>query len=388
MLKTIRIKKFILLLLLATQLGACQKKEDMSTEKLDYNGKACTPENYPVDILNRNVFYSNGGEYITLIPDGGTDGSVWGHSGNGWASEPKPAPDHLSINWYSPTEMKIYEGEFELPQKRIYDLFKEGYMAFGVPNDTKDGKETLYWETYNTLLVGIAPKGMVVVWIAGSDKKVELGRFQAHELSKKDANELYKKVFKLSDGMHEKVTEKELLKYDVSPEVIALALNGTISCKQWDDYRLRYNWKVVFNQPLQIYDYSMRYFNSEINGGPPPNIKQEEYNKIILEPSSKVVPREIDLNVTTQDGKDYVIRLDILDELETIKAFKDLEIASPKEEISIFIDINKDFNEFKVILKNSKKQILLEKATLKLFTIDRKDERNNKKIFQSIPKSN
>lgn len=375
-----------MLLVLATQLGACQKKEDMNTEKLDYDGTVCTPDNYPVMVLSRNVFYSNGGEFITLIPDSDTQGSVWGRSGNGWASDPTPAPDHLSINWYSPTEMKIYEGEFELPQKRIYDLFKEGYMIYGVPNDTKDGKETLHWETYTELLVGIAPKGMVVVWMVGNNK-VELGRFQAQEMTKKDANDLYKKVFKSSgDSMPEKVTEKELIAFKVSPEVIALALQGNINCKQWDDYRLRYNWKVVFNQPLEIYGYGISYFNSEISGYPPPNIKQEEYNKIILEPSSKVVPREIDLNVTTQDGKDYLIRLDILDEKETIEAFKNLEIASPKEEISIFININDDFNAFKVVLKNTKKEILLQKATLKLFTIDRKEERNNKKIFESLPK--
>jgi hypothetical protein len=52
----------------------------------------------------------------------------------------------------------------------------------------------------------------------------------------------------------------------------------------------------------------------------------------------------------------------------------------------MFIDINDDFNEFKVVLKNDKKEILLQKDTLKLFIVNRKDNNFSKKIFQSIPK--
>ncbi len=133
----------------------------MNEEKFDWEGMACTPAGYPVVVLSPNIFYSNGGKYITLIPNmSNTAGSDWTGSGSGWSSEPSPAPDHLSIVWYAPTEMKIYEGEFELPQQKIYKLFKEGYMRYGIPIDSEDGKETLHWETYTSLTAGLAPKGM------------------------------------------------------------------------------------------------------------------------------------------------------------------------------------------------------------------------------------
>ncbi|WP_253790990.1 DUF2931 family protein [Flavobacterium sp. HSC-32F16] len=115
----------------------------------------------------------------------------------------------MSIVWYVPTEMKIYEGEFALPQQKIYNLFKEGYMRYSIPIESKDGKETLHWETYNSLTIGLAPKGMVVVWMDGQNK-IEIGRYQARELDRKEANEVYKAHFKSSGDMPEAVVEKEL----------------------------------------------------------------------------------------------------------------------------------------------------------------------------------
>ncbi|MDQ6471652.1 DUF2931 family protein [Flavobacterium sp. LHD-80] len=372
----------VITFILIAQFTACQKKENiiegnMNEEKFDWDGMVCTPEGYPVVVLSPNVFYSSGGKYITLIPNmSDTGGSNWTGSGNGWAGQPKPAPDHVSIVWYVPTEMKIYEGEFALPQQKIYNLFKEGYMDYGIPIESKDGKETLHWETYNSLTVGLAPKGMVVVWMDGQNK-VEIGRYQAKELSRKEANEVYKAHFKLSGDMPENVVEKELISREVPPKVREIIKQGKISCKQWDDYRLRYNWKVEFSKPLEMYSYYVRYFNSEKAGDLTPKVSQEEYNKIILESSSKVVPNNLGMYVTAQNHRNYLIRLETLDEDETIEAFKKLEEASSKSVITIFITVDDDFKNFTVTLKNDKKEIKLEKAFLRLFTLDKSNDLKN-----------
>ncbi|KAF2342916.1 DUF2931 family protein, partial [Flavobacterium tistrianum] len=295
-----------------------------------------------------------------------------------WSSQPKPAPDHVSIVWYAPTEMKIYKGEFALPQQKIYNLFKEGYMNYGIPIESEDGKETLHWETYSSLTVGLAPKGMVVVWMNGQNK-VEIGRYQARELDRKEANEVYKAHFKLSGDMPDAVVERELISREVPTEVREIIRQGKISCKQWDDYRLRYNWKVEFNKPLEMYCLDMEFFNSEKLGYLRPNETQENFNKIILEPSSKVVPSYMGIYVTAQNHRNYLIRLETLDEQETIVAFKKLEEASPKAVITIFITVDDDFKSFIVTLKNDKKEIKLEKAFLRLFTLDKSNDLKNQK---------
>lgn len=378
-------KIIIVLTIVLIQLSACQKKdlksgknkENMNEEKFDWDGMVCTPTGYPATVLSPNVFYSSGGKYITLIPNMSyTGGSNWTGSGNGWASDPKPAPDHLSITWFSEAENKIYEGNFALPQQKIYNLFKEGYMRYGFADDNEDSKETLHKETYSSLTVGLAPKGMVVVWMDGQNK-VELGRYQARELDRKEANEVFKRHFKSSGDMPETIDKFEFAR--LPHEVQEIVRQGKISYKQWDDYRLRYNWKVGFNKPLEIYSYYIGYFNSEHAYCLPSTMTQEIFNKIVLEPSSKVVPNNFGMYVTAQNHRNYLIRLETLDEHETLEAFKKLEEISPKAVITMFISVDDDFKSFTVTLKNDKKEIRLEKALLRLFTLDKSNDLKNQK---------
>lgn len=372
----------VIIFILIAQFSACQKKdldsgkktENMNEEKFDWDGMACVPAGYPATVLSPNIFYSSGGKYITLIPNMSYIKGYWTGSASGWASEPKPAPDHLSITWFSETENKIYAGEFALPQQKIYNLFKEGYMIYGFPDESEDSKETLHKETYSSLTVGLAPKGMVVVWIDGQNK-VEIGRYQARELSKPEANEVFKRHFKSSGDMPETIDKFEFDR--LIPEVKEIVKQGKISCKQWDDYRLRYNWKVEFSKPLEMYHHYIGFFNSEYRRCLAPKMSPKEYNKIILEPSSKVIPNKLGMYVTAQNHRNYLIRLETLDEQETIEAFKKLEEASPKSVITIFITVDDDFKNFSVTLKNDKKEIKLEKALLRLFTLDKSNDLKN-----------
>jgi hypothetical protein len=381
--------------ILIAQLSACQKKEN-KTEKKSSNREefywkavACTPKGYPVTLISTNLLHSQGGKeynefssqagkYITDISNHDeTDGSCWGGSGNVGRDGANPAPDRLNMIWYSPTENKIYKAKFDLPKKKIYDFFKEGYMFYKINN----GKEDLHWETYDNLTVGLAPKGMVVLWICRYNQ-VEIGRYQAQELGKVEANKLFKEelAYLLINGnMPETISEEQLKNRKIPPKVIEEIKQGTISCKQWEDYRLRYNWKVEFNKPLKMYRYFIEYYNGEKQHYLPPRISQEVSNKKILEPSSKVVPNYIDMYVTAQNGRNYQLLLCPPDEQETIEAFKKLEEASPKATITVFITVDDDFKKFSVTLKNDKKEIVLEKALLRLFTLDKSNDLKNKK---------
>lgn len=380
----------LLLLVLITQLGSCQKKmENYKTEKFEWDGDATAPEGYSMIIVSPNFFKLNEAK-LAFIPNMSGMDDGWSGSAGGWSVGElnKTMPESLHIAWFSNTENKFYEGNFKMPQEKLYKLFKEGYMIYGQRPGGTDGKEDLHKETFNAITVGIAPKGMVVVWASGQNK-TEVGRYQGQEVNKEESNRMWKQFFKGVGGsdpgdMPLQIPNKELERF--LPHIQQEIKEGKISSKQWDDYRLRYNWKIEFNKPLEIYDYYIRYFNSESAGYPPPSITQEIFNKHILEPTSKVVPNEFGLYVTTQNGKDYLFRVEYFDEQETIEAFKVLEAASPKQVITMFIDINDDFNDFKVVLKNNKKEILLQKDTLKLFIVNRKDNNFSKKIFQSIPK--
>lgn len=366
-------------IILTTQLSSCQKMENIKTEKLDWIAQGTAPKNYPVTILSPNEFSSNKGNNVTLIPNMDYNHSGWSGGASSMSSAPQPMPDHLSIVWMSETENKIYKGEFKLPQEKLYKLFKEGYMIYGINQEkvakSDDYSEDLHKETYNTITVGLAPKGMVVVWITGQNM-IEIGRFQAQEVDKKEANEIFKRHFKSSGNMPETIDKNEFDRF--TPEVQEIVKQGKISSKQWDDYRLRYNWKMECNQPFEIYDYSLWYFNSE-KIQYPNTLDQALFNKNILEPQNKAVPKEFDLYVTTQDGVNRLIRVEPFHEEETIEAFKKIHEASPDKPITMFFDIDAGFTTAKITLKNDKKEILLEKDTIKLFKLDKTNDRKNEK---------
>jgi predicted transcriptional regulator len=241
-------------------------------------------------------------------------------------------------------------------------------------------KEDYHQELYHEITVGLAPQGMVVVWVVGRNV-VEIGRFQAQEVSKKEADQISMQHYKGVGGenpmpMDKTINEKELIAEGIDRNVIDLALQGKITCKQWDDYRLRYNWKFEFNQELELYNFYLRYYNSEKEGYIPTTSNRKEYNKILLESSSKVVPSKLGAYVTAKNGKNYLFRIHA-DEQEIIEAFKTLEALSPKQTISIYIAVDPDFKKFTITLKNDKKAILLEKCTLKLFTLTKENDRKN-----------
>jgi hypothetical protein len=377
MLKTIKMKKIITLIILITQLSSCQKKmENYKTEKFEWEGDATAPEDYPMFIISPNFFKLND-DKLAFIPNMGYTDYGWSGSARSWSvgESFKTMPESLHIAWLSITENKFYEGNFNMPQEKLYKLFKEGYMKYGQRPGHFDGKEDLHKETFHAITVGLAPKGMVVVWASGQNK-IEIGRYQAEEVPEGEkADMMWKQITKT--GNRERSQKKDF--EEAPPHVQQEIKEGKISSKKWDDYRLRYNWKMECNQPFEIYDYYLRYFNSEMTGYPPSGISQEIFNKNILEPEDKAVPRKFGMYVTTRDGVNRLIRVDPFDEQETIEAFKKMEEASPKAPITMFFDIDAGFTSAKITLKNDKKEILLEKDTIKLFKLNETNDRKNEK---------
>ena len=213
-----------------------------------------------------------------------------------------------------------------------------------------------------------------------AENKIEIGRYQAQEVDKVEANRMWKYFFKGVGGsdpgdMPLKIPEAELKRF--LPHVQEEINQGKISSKQWDDYRLRYNWKVEFNKPLELYNYDITYFNSEHMSYLPSSLTRKEFNKYVLEPKSKAVPDYFGLYVTAGNGKNYLIRVETFDEQETIEAFKELKADSPEAVITMHIEVDDTFNEFSVTLKNDKKEIRLKKCDLALFTLDKTNDLKN-----------
>ncbi|PZQ87306.1 MAG: hypothetical protein DI548_06030, partial [Flavobacterium johnsoniae] len=70
----------------------------------------------------------------------------------------------------------FYDIDTEIDHDKMVKLFKEGYEE----NNKKWGRRK---ENYRTIIVGFAPGGVAVIWLAGAGKQVEIGRYQAEKIT-------------------------------------------------------------------------------------------------------------------------------------------------------------------------------------------------------------
>ena len=123
-----------------------------------------------------NYLSDENGNIITRMS--GFD-AITGQLGNGVDASSytdKKIPAKLSVMWFSLTENKFYRGSFDLPKKEIIHLFKdEKILGLFTVEKTKT------FNTYDELVVNVAPRGKVYVYARGYAAKL-IAVYQAKEI--------------------------------------------------------------------------------------------------------------------------------------------------------------------------------------------------------------
>ena len=195
-------------------------------KEYEWSAHISAPREYPVEVYTGAV-----GSYFFS--------QMGGFSNSGWGCRIRdsdikaPVPERLDMTWLSYVDDKFYTGEWKLPVQKIQQLFDEGYYS-------KRGPEA-ETEPYDMINIGLGPKGMVVVWVAGTYKQVEVARFQAHEttLNPKLITEEEKYMFR-------KNYAKDMLTYDgtISKDLREyISQNGYPPAEAYEAYREKYLWK-------------------------------------------------------------------------------------------------------------------------------------------------
>ena len=313
----------ILILSLSNLLASCQTMEQHKEEKYAWDASPTAPKGYPVQVYKGSL--SDGSGHATTIPNGHYLQDGWGTSLITWIADEdtKPLPQLLEITWFSFAENKFYTGAFELPQQQMVQLFREGYY-----NKRKK-------ETYDRFVIGLAPGGMVVVWLRGQNQ-VELARFQGTVTEADWDDFYYKSVGGNSYGKADRTNDVREEQAKLTATVQQQIKQGTLSSKQWDNYRKRYNWAVVFEGGAKLADYSIRYWNGELEKLP--------VDKQLLQDSKrpKPLPREMSL---FPEG-DKKIRIDIVfEETELLQIFSKIKT---NEAVTLFVSYHGDGAELKI----------------------------------------
>lgn len=255
----------IVIIIILSQLNLhCQMQQEIP----EFHTEICQPNN---DYEITPVF-----DYIKTLegtpaglPYGSSSGS-WGSSGKMWTAQ-QGTPIGFEITYYSRYENKYYEINEDFDLAYIKEMTNRCYASSDEFSDeelvlkefitkdeyTKNFEPMRYfYEPFSTLVFGFAPQGMVVVWLGYGGNRIELGRFQAKEITNEEriqeCKDKYLATYRLSERRYEEA-KVELNIPDASPE-------------KWDNYRLRYNWMYKIeskNKGFKLFQIINEFFNGE-----------------------------------------------------------------------------------------------------------------------------
>jgi hypothetical protein len=339
-----RINHLIIAALLIN-IASCQTKKKM--EKFYWLPTECSPELYPTNIATGFLYYEDGGKIY--IPSASYITNGWGKDGSTdvVGDDYKPVPIRLDITWISFTENKFFSGSFTLPKDSMTKLFKEGYIYSGTEKH----------DTYNTIIIGMAPGGIVVVWMMGAGHQVEIGRYQA-----KESNMTMEEYISLNgystDMTHDR---SEFVKLSLQGDTAVLKNLKTkgLQLGLWDKYRERFNIKPV----IIYYDSDVRttdelytsYFNGEQN-----DMLSEEFDKT-NDYSLRARVRTMGIswksnwaNKETQYWAEIYFKED-----EIFKAYQEIYGDDKTQPVELIVHVNMNNDSLRIYLKSKTKQVEL-----------------------------
>ncbi|CAM3749831.1 DUF2931 domain-containing protein [Flavobacterium gelidilacus] len=355
--------KHLLFILLITQLSSCQNKKaqkekieatqtkEMQTTQIEkfrwQDGSTC-PIGYPIEVY-RGGFESADGGYVDL--QAGTDSGEggWGDPGTGGMSDGiKAVPNRLHVQWVAYAEDCVYEIDTEIDYEKMVHYFKEGYQESLVFLN-KNGKYEK--ETYTSIVVGYAPGGAVYIWLHGSGKQVEIGRYQGKKVI--IPQEEIDKLDGFEKLMHQKNEAARIMNNPqiVPPEVREANKNKPIPFGLWDTYRQKYSWRPTFviQNEGTMFITRMDMFNGEFEQLFDQSLIKNEFSK-------RAIPKKINFGWRDKTGQNYGGSI-WFDEKEIFDAFTEIYKDNYQGETEIELRVNRTNTFVTAWLKGNGKEV-------------------------------
>ena len=315
-------------------------------EKYDWKPTACAPKYNPMQIHQGRLIYENG-ESI-YIPSGHTLHQGWGKIGptHVVGEDMKPVPERLDITWVSYLEKKFYKGSFDLPSEKINTLFKEGYI-------NRLGKE----DTFGRINVGLAPKGVIILWAIGNGWSKEIGRFQASETQVSIKDFAPGAIMSMEEFMN------SVLEDDFNEETKAKMNPDSIPFGKWDNYRKKYPWKptIKFATEGKLKEIRMTFYNGE-------SLYTIGTNKILDQFAEYSVPDHIRLEWVDQNNNEFGSKI-YFDENEMYTVFQKIFEKSKEKSAELTLAIDKYNSHLSIVMQNDSERIEIKKARIKVYEL-------------------
>ena|SRR6218665_4061279 len=345
---------FINLLCNILLLQSCNKEtkiqpQKMTEDNFNYTVTATAPKAYPCEV-HIGYLADDKKQLICGIPKTGLLRAGWNGSGAAGAMGGNIVPSHIDLTYVAYAEKKFYHLDADLPKEKILEAFRKGFMIQGTENDAS-GKRKLEHSTYDTFTVGLAPGGMVVIFLGGGDR-IEICRLQAKEIFV-DKNDFIP---------HPNPDESQQQFFDIGfqyavPDSIQTQIKERgIPYKLYDSYRKKYQYRFVFtpyDEKDVIETEVDRYYNGEFTGFlQPEEIAKKEYK-------NQGIPYEIKFFF-----KKYSTRITFNDQ-EMLSVFDALQKKHPDKPMDIILKPTFEYTDFKLSVKCEDEIVPLTKYKVK-----------------------
>lgn len=337
--------KKIFLLLIIIQLSSCQNKENMS-KKYHWVAGVKTVSGYPLIVYRGAVYGKDGASKIgsssyvleneQTFPMFGIDLGIGGLFGSSEKGVAKGIPSHLDVAWLSYIEKCEYLLENQpLDSVKIAQYLEEKVYCQSM---SEEAPQPII-EEYN-ISVGLAPGGVVFVWLHNYCRTVEVGRYQAKKIedvyfpTKKEAQEQYKKTghltiweqtkegrdYAIKMGMPK---DKLSMEYDQDdceqPKFLKNAVTltdiETIPYGIWDSFRKRYLWKMTLitqDKTMKIHSCHYQGINREMED----LFGEKTWGENQIEKYK--IPERFQYSLLAERSVPYVVRIKYYDENNVI----------------------------------------------------------------------
>ena len=310
----------------------------MKTEKYPYAVTTTAPEDYPMEV-HIGYFLDEKEELICGVPKTGVERGPWQYDGPEGGQGGDKIPAYLSLTYVSYAEKKFYNVEAKLPAEKILEEFRKGFRVENYAGEMED-------RTYDKLTIGMAPGGVVVLWLSGYFHRVEICRLQAKEVFV-DRNDFYsnnnnRTQQEFFDVFYD-ITLSDSIKQDIKERGIPFGL--------WDEYREKYNYRFTF-KPYDDRDKFTHihplYYNGEEEQILEPTLDKKEYFQRGIPYRTKFIFFSYSTDI-------------IFNDREMIQVFKELKKKHPGKPIDIILTPTFLYNEIKVSVKCEDEEIPLSK---------------------------
>ena len=361
-------KKILLFLLLALQLASCQNhnsnNKNMNEPQYEWGIAVNTPIGYPIRFYAAMV----GGTPIVGELYTEKEEPDWGNAFGYESTSMDKLPKSVDMVWLSYKEDCFYRLKTAIDYEKIAKLFREGFNQ-RVPNGEVRHK------TYDTIVVGIAPGGVVVLWVGRGYKKItEIGRYQAEKIDLKEPPGLdshQRLIFSKED-------REEVLNSDLTiPKAVREAnKNKPIPFGLWDSYRNhQYQWFPVYEIPNgKIGDVNYRYWNGEAGATLYTDFAsymgKEDFFYLEEPIQKRPLFKELVIWYKAENGEKYLAEVSF--DWEAVVAAYQKVFGEEADKVTAHLDIrinrDNDYLTFQLIGDNGK-QTILEPKELKFYKL-------------------